>query len=239
MSSREGLVVVVPKGFDPGKVPAIIEANRVWIDRARRRVEARRPTLGAEAASLPRRILLPATGEEWEVEYREGSPQVSGVTLRVSSPTASREPRLILRGRVDDSEACRGALCRWLTRRARAVLVPRLSTLAAEHGLWFDRVSIRHQRSRWGSCSRRRTISLNARLLFFPPDLVDYVLLHELCHTVEMNHSPRFWRVLEEHHPGSAEYRRRLRGARGLVPEWLDAPLAGPPAPSALPWGDL
>ncbi len=234
MSGREGLIVVVPRGFDRGRVPAIIEANKAWIERARRRVETqRRPPIVAPA-KLPERIVLPATGEEWEVRYR----QVSGAT-GVGVWTSPRERRLVVRGRVTDTEACREALSRWLTRRARAVLVPRLSQLAADHGLWFERVAIRHQRSRWGSCSRRRTISLNARLLFFPPDLVDYVLLHELCHTVEMNHSPRFWQVLEEHCPPSAGYRRRLRGARDLVPGWLDLPLAGPPVPSALPWEDL
>ncbi len=234
MSEREGLTVVVPRGFDQRRVPAIIEANRTWIDRARRRVEARRRVCVAPTR-LPDRINLPATGEEWRVEYRNGRERTGSVSVRAKP----RDGLLVVSGGVDDAERCREALSRWLARRARAALVPRLSLLAAGHGLSFDRVTIRHQRSRWGSCSRRGTVSLNARLLFFPPDLVDYVLLHELCHTVEMNHSPRFWRVLEEHHPGSAVYRRRLRLAGEFIPGWLDGPLAGPAAPAALPWGDL
>jgi predicted metal-dependent hydrolase len=246
MSGHDGLIVVVPRGFDRGRVPAIIEANKAWIERARRRVAAQRRLVPAQPSRLPERIVLSATDEEWQVQYRH-APDAKGVGVWASP----EELRLVVRGRVEDAEACRDALSRWLARRARAALVPRLSRLAADNGLWFDRVTIRHQRSRWGSCSRRGTISLNARLLFFSPDLVDYVLLHELCHTVEMNHSPRFWRVLEEHCPGSAGHRRRLRSAREFVPYWLDhpevvpaagpsaGPSAGPAAPSALPWEDL
>lgn len=235
MSGREGLIVVVPRGFDQGRVPAILEANRPWIERAWRKVVSQRCGVRAEPPSLPARISLPATGEEWEVEYRRGRASTKGVGVRA----APEHGRLVVAGRVDDTDACREALSRWLTRRARAALVPRVGRLAADHGLSCGRVTIRHQRSRWGSCSRRGTISLNARLLFFPPDLVDYVLLHELCHTVELNHSPRFWRVLEQHHPGSAAFRRRLRGAGEFIPGWLDRPPAGPAAPTALPCSDL
>ena len=233
MSVHDGLVVVLPEGFDRRRVPAILEENRAWIERTRRRLEGRRMPR-SEPCRLPSSIVLAATGETWQVEYRAGDPSTDGVRAR-----GTGDSRLVLRGRVDDPEACREALNRWLSRRARVSLIPRLELLAGEHGLWFERASIRHQRSRWGSCSRRRTISLNARLLFFPPELVDYVLLHELCHTVELNHSLRFWRVLEEHCPGSAAFRRRLRSAASYIPDWLDAPLAGPPVPSAIPWVDL
>ena len=230
MSAGDGLVVVVPRGFDRGRVPEILARHEQWIDRARRKVEAQYPS-AQRCSELPVRIDLPAVAETWVVEYVCAHSRTAGVRVA----TSARERRLVLRGHVDDVEACRAALLRWLNRRARAVLVPRLEALAADHGFLFERVSIRQQRSRWGSCSCRRTISLNARLLFFPSDLVDYVLIHELCHTVELNHSPRFWRVLEEHHPGSVVFRRRLRKASDHLPSWLDAPLAGPPAAGAIP----
>ncbi len=84
----------------------------------------------------------------------------------------------------------------------------------------MGRVSIRQQRTRWGSCSRGNSISLNAKLLFLPPELVEYVLLHELCHTRAMDHSARFWAIVAEHDPGFERHRRALKDAGRFVPPW-------------------
>ncbi len=89
----------------------------------------------------------------------------------------------------------------WLT-RARRELVPRVGELAHQHGLRVSRVSIRRQRSRWGSCSRRGAISLNWRLAHAPAHVRDYVIIHELMHLREMNHSPRFWAHVDAAFPG-------------------------------------
>jgi hypothetical protein len=102
-------------------------------------------------------------------------------------------------------------------------LVPRLARLAAEHDLLFDRVSVRHQRTRWASCSRRRGISLNLRLLFLDAALVDYVLLHELCHTRELNHSRRFWDLLQSYDPDCVAHRRQAREAWRSLPGWIES----------------
>ena len=80
---------------------------------------------------------------------------------------------------------------------ARAELVPRLHELAARHGLAVSRVTIRSQTSRWGSCSRGSSIALNFRLVQMPPDVCEYVLIHELMHLKQQNHSRRYWRLVE------------------------------------------
>jgi len=80
-----------------------------------------------------------------------------------------------------------------LRQQARRELPARLLELAARHGLAVTRVSVRNQRSRWGSCGRDGHICLNWRLVLMPPSVRDYVLVHELMHLREMNHSPRFW----------------------------------------------
>lgn len=97
---------------------------------------------------------------------------------------------------------------------ARRELPVRTRELAATHGLVIQRVSVRNQRTRWGSCSRRGTISLNWRLIQMPPAVRDYVILHELMHRREMNHSPRFWREVERVCPGYRDARRWLRAHR-------------------------
>jgi predicted metal-dependent hydrolase len=98
-----------------------------------------------------------------------------------------------------------------LRRLAQQVLEPRLRELAASHGLQPGRVSIRNQRSRWGSCARAGNIALNFRLVQMPPAVRDYVLVHELMHLPQQNHSPRFWRLVEQACPTFKEAERWLR----------------------------
>ncbi len=78
----------------------------------------------------------------------------------------------------------------------RRSLISRLNELAREHDFHFNKVSLRNQKSRWGSCSAQDNISLNQKLYFLPDHLRDYVLVHELAHTREKNHSPAFWNIL-------------------------------------------
>jgi hypothetical protein len=87
---------------------------------------------------------------------------------------------------------------RHLWRLAKVELVPRTFELAVLHQLAVRRVTVRNQRSRWGSCSARGTISLNWRLIQTPELVVDYIILHELMHMRELNHSSRFWRRVEQ-----------------------------------------
>ena len=95
-------------------------------------------------------------------------------------------------------QAIKSAIAAALLHRAKQVLPLRLQQLAQQHNLHYRSVSVRNTRTRWGSCSSSATISLNMRLVVLPQHLIDYVLLHELCHTVEMNHSPRFWALLDK-----------------------------------------
>jgi predicted metal-dependent hydrolase len=217
MTAERGLEVVVPHGFRQRTIPELIENKRDWIERAAARVEARRRRLEADPPRLPDRIVLPAVAEEWGVEYRPRTSAGTGTAVR-----ERRDRQLVVTGDVDDFVACRDALCRWLRRRAGRALVPRLAEIAAEHGFEYRRVSVRQQRTRWGSCSRKKTVSLNARLLFLPPAAVDYVLIHELCHTEEMNHSPRFWRLLEAHDPAYRAHKKQVRAGGKSLPTWLD-----------------
>ena len=98
-----------------------------------------------------------------------------------------------------------------LRQRAAAELPPALLGLAARHGISVGRVSIRNQRSRWGACSSRGSITLNWRLVLVPDFVREYVMIHELMHRREMNHSQRFWRHVAAACPRADEARRWLR----------------------------
>jgi predicted metal-dependent hydrolase len=110
-----------------------------------------------------------------------------------------------------DSNDERQKVDRELIARARRELPPRLLELASRHGLTVSSISIRNQRSRWGSCSRSGRICLNWRLVTMPDDVRDYVLIHELMHLKRMDHSPKFWRLVAEACPKYQDARRWLR----------------------------
>lgn len=86
----------------------------------------------------------------------------------------------------------------FLKKEARRILPDRVKQLAEKFKFRYSGVKIQPSKTRWGSCSRERSINLSQYLLLLPANLVDYVILHELCHTIEMNHGPKFWKLMDE-----------------------------------------
>ncbi len=97
-------------------------------------------------------------------------------------------------------------------RQAAKEYIPRRADYYAQLiGVSYERIRIAEQKTRWGSCSSRGTLSFNWKLMLAPPKVLDYVVVHELCHLKEMNHSPRFWKLVEEMIPNYKEYRKWLK----------------------------
>ena len=114
-------------------------------------------------------------------------------------------------GNVLDAQRAGEALEKFILRMAEKFLPERLHLLSAETGFPYKKCSIRLQSTRWGSCSSSGTVSLNAMLLFVPPECVDYVLIHELCHTKHMDHSVFFWQEVAKYVPRWKYYRSLLK----------------------------
>ena len=190
--------VAVPRGLRLVEVRRFVESRRAWIDSKR--------ALLAEAA--PRRLplesgaCLPYLGTELilDIESQPGARSAScrreQHTLRVRAPQVQSVPRAI--------EA-------WYRREALVHAGARVAHFAALVGRAPRRLSIRAQRTRWGSCSARGSISLNWRLMQAAPAILDYVVVHELCHLLVPNHSSRFWDEVGRVLPDYRERRAALR----------------------------
>jgi predicted metal-dependent hydrolase len=193
---RRPLEVIVPRGIKDAKVDEFLEEKRSWVERkvAKARDIAARPAqLGLEQPGF-----VSLTGEALAVERKDGQ----------RSMAILRDGRLLVSG--PDAGAA-GAVERWYRREARRRVEDVLDREADRLGLHYHSVGIRDPRTRWGSCSRRGNLSFSWRLVMAPPEILEYVVVHELCHLREPSHQKPFWRMLEAARPGWHEQARWLR----------------------------
>lgn len=206
----EGLVVVLPRGVDESFARLAVERQRAWAEEALSRLVQRGQAPGVPV--LPESIHLQAVGRHIPLLLHPGDPR------RLS--LHRREDALALRGRVEDAAAGVALLRRWLLEEGRRHLVPWCLELSRSTGLPVTKVSIRRQRTRWGSRSTSGNISLSCCLLFLPREQARYVLLHELCHAKAHNHSTQFWDAVAQVEPDWKRLDAALRESWRHVPGW-------------------
>ena len=215
VTPAEGLTVIVPRGFDVKQLPAILKKKKVWIDDALTKARHRRRFLEPKAPPhLPERLTLRAIGEVWPINYRWDNRR-AGVSLRAENG------ELVFRGTEPERRVVIEKLKDWLRGRVRDSLFPQAISLAAKKGMTVGTLFVKSQRTRWASCSAKRNLTLNTKLLFLEPNLVRYVLVHELCHTVHLDHSKEFWRLVGSHEPRYRALDATLRNAWKAIPRWL------------------
>jgi predicted metal-dependent hydrolase len=172
------------------------EQKRDWLDSQRARLPVRIPFEEGETIPVrgtPRHIVLAPTGRD-PIQISAGAIRVAGRSTAVAVLVQS-----------------------WLKAEARADLLPAVAKYASALHLPTPSVTLRDPKTRWGSCSSKSTISLSWRLILAPSPVLDYVAAHEVAHLVELNHSPRFWKVVSDLCPGFREQERWLdRHGRGL-----------------------
>lgn len=199
--AERGLEVVTPRGTSLSRVEQVLREKARWITTTLER-------LARETAAAPPPLMsgmaLPLAGEHVTLAISTGAP---AGRFRI------RRSGAVLHLTVADSEqeTVRAALEAWYRRQARGVFAERLAVCNARYGFTYGRVTIKEQKSRWGSCSRKGNLNFNWRLLLAPPPVLDYVVIHELCHLKELNHSPRFWRLVAQTCPDYATHRAWLR----------------------------
>ncbi len=197
--------IVVPVGVNARAVRDFVQRFTPWIDRK----VAAMQCFAEPAAPVPQYVEFSYTRERFEVHWHETS------TQRIDQ----HGHELVVQAQ-DESHA-RKLLRVWLKRAANERLAPALLQLARHLNYSVERVVIRCQRTRWGSCSTRGTVSLNCSLVFLSPEVVRYLFIHELAHTKHMNHSAGFWRLVESLEPDYRRLDRELLAGWRTVPLWV------------------
>jgi len=189
VTPEDGLVVVLPHGLAQKDVPSILRDEARWVVRQLERLDA------LPAAAVPRDLRDGA-----EVMFR-GEPRILHV---IQSPPNGKHARVRPNGKViyvDLHPSHNGALKRvlqaWMQNQARWIIRAEVHDLAEEHGFEYNRVYVRDQRTKWGSCSSRRNLSFNWRLVMAPPPVLRYLVAHELAHLKQFRHSREFWALVE------------------------------------------
>jgi len=198
----DGVEVVVPRRMALRHVQPFVEEKRPWIERTLRRYRA--AEVAVPAADLRDGGFLPYLGRRLELRVRVEPG-------RRRAHVALRGDRVEVRVAAPGREPLRAAVESWLRRRAREEIGLRLDAAVARAGTRYTSLSIRNQRTRWGSCSSTGSMSFNHRLLLAPEEILDYVIEHEVAHLEVLDHSPRFWRLLASRSPRYREHERWLR----------------------------
>jgi len=176
----------------------------------RRMIASSRPNLRKVLDSKPRLILHDGmeVGKSHRLHIRRGqsfSVRRQGLQLTVTlGPDDSSDDREVI-------ESVRSHIHAVLRKEAKAHLPKRIEYLAKTHGFDYTSLRFTHASSRWGSCNSKKTISLNIALMSLPFELIDYVLIHELAHTVQLNHSKDFWQEVARADPNYLKHRRSLK----------------------------
>ena len=207
VSPADGLIVTIPERFKLSHIYKFLDQNEKWIENALQKYS---PTT---TLVMPTQINLQSIDQIWSINYAvtrdhkanvhdSGNQQIAALNL----PTGYWEGTSYFN--------------KWINIKAKGILPNWASHLSTLHELPYSKLTIRRQKTRWGSCSHNDSINLNQNLMFLQPELVTYVILHELVHTEVRNHSRAFWDTLDAHIPQSKNLQSKLFNAMPEVPDW-------------------
>lgn len=196
---HSGLAVVVPRSYPLQDLDNLLREKQAWI--LRHLASARHAAAPPPIGDIRDGDLIPYLGRNLRVIDCRGDGCPRGVTLTPD--------RLLISG-ASDGQGLESLAEQWYRSQARSILRQKVDAVTSRLGLGYGRIIIRGQRTRWGSCSQRGTLSFNWRLMMTPEAVIDYVIIHEVAHLREMNHTERFWKLVAEECPRWREYRRWL-----------------------------
>lgn len=199
VSPETGLTVVVPRSCKLD-LPDLLQRNKRWI---LGKLARRRQAQLLSARTLKSGDTISYLGQDLELLIRQNHSNATNAKLERHRLVVSLG--LAAEGRLGS------ILEQWYRGQAAKLIKERADELSARLGLGYNRLVIRGQKTRWGSCSHRGNLSFNWRLIMAPQPVIDYVIIHELAHLKEMNHTERFWRLVAEQCPGWRAHKRWLK----------------------------
>lgn len=209
-SMKHGLEFIVPKNFKEKDIPFLLEEHKPWIEKQLLKLQSE---LKAEIHSpLPTEIFFPLLDQTWRIHYISSNSKLQLI------PRPHQE--LALLGKIENKKECKKLLHKWIKHQAKLNLPGQLRHLSEGINLPFDKVTIRDQNTRWGSCSANKSINLNYKLILLPKELAKHVMIHELCHTIYLNHSDKFWNLVEKFDPNYQIHKKSLRKISEVLPKF-------------------
>lgn len=200
VKQQTGLTVVIPYSYKDRQLPKLLESKGRWILSTLAK-HSRVESLSAKKG-LKNGEAIPYLGRDLEIVIRDNT-GIDSVTVQHN--------RLIVTLRSQGNGILELALERWYRMQATKLIKERAEKLSTQLGLTCNELVIRGQKTRWGSCSRKRNLSFNWKLMMAPELVIDYVIIHELSHLKEMNHSKKFWEIVAKHCPRWREHRKWLK----------------------------
>ncbi|MEX8508735.1 MAG: M48 family metallopeptidase [Leptothrix ochracea] len=217
---KEGLAVRAPAWVALSDIEAALRQKADWILQRLAEQEHRNQAPHPAPITWQHGTVLPYLGDSLQLDVTGKGPRPE--LIEVLPETSQASPSLHLRLKAQDADHLRAAVHRWWKQAALRLFAERIALYAPRLALHaLPQLHLTSARTRWGSASKRgalQTVRLNWRLLHLPIHLIDYVVVHELAHLHEMNHSPAFWRHVEAVLPDTS--RRRAELKRHTVPEW-------------------
>lgn len=162
---------------------------------------------------LPRKLYLTATGQHWRVSYVKKPGKITLIELPYR--------KLVICGKRYSRRAAVKLISRWVKMRSKAYLTALLFKLNRKIKANFSKIRIHSLKTEWGSCTSKREIGFNYKVIFLPPTLVRYIIIHELCHLGCLNHSARFWKKVAKFDKNWEKHKTAVSDADQHVPEWL------------------
>lgn len=210
-STLKGVEVIIPSDCPPGFVKESLIQRRSTIVEQLKMISLERQEL------KPSTVNLRAISRSWKVVYSYGA---KSPNVQVRSNDSTLHLYLAEDAVLEPSHL----LQQWLRYKAKGILTTELARIAGELDASYNRVSIRNQKTLWGSCSRQQNINLNQKLLFLSPEIMSYVLYHELTHLNVFDHSPKFWKELNRVYddPKGAQKALRIQSSTH-IPLWATA----------------
>ncbi|WP_337862577.1 SprT family zinc-dependent metalloprotease [Nitrososphaera sp.] len=195
VSSIRGVEAVVPAGCDERRLHEFVRSRKEWI---------------AKTAQYYAKIKERTGHEDGALYYLGAKYQYRLVKDRLPSATVSASLKTVT-FHVTDRRSYRRHVLDWYRQQTGAIIASRLPAIAEKMGgLRYSRVAIKQQKSRWASCSRKKNLNFNLLLSAAPAEVIDYVIVHELAHIVELNHSRRFWDIVVMHDPDYKKHKQWL-----------------------------